>query len=131
MKRKREVYALDYAIVECVSALERLFRSSVHPLILSIAGGLNIEAETVNEPSPEIRVWIRPVSWPTGNRIYARFCRTGEGLWAAFEGALIARHLPHEMSEFTFECSRRLDGEYDFRGRGTADKALLKLLLAR
>ncbi len=129
MKSKREIHMIDYAVVEFVSALDHLFRFAINPLELQIVGGLDVETESCS--SLEVRIRIRPVSWPTTSQIYARFQknrREGEGSWKAFEGILLARHLPREFSEFAFECQWDLNGYYRFRGRGTGDEALLKRL---
>lgn len=127
---KREIHALDYAIVELVSALDQLFRFAVNPIALQIAGGLNTEVE---EHSPiEMQVRVRPTSWPNTSWIFIRFqknMREGEGSWKAFEGRLIARHLPEEVSEFRFNCEWDLNGYYRFGGKGTEDEQLFKRLL--
>ena len=127
---RREIHAFDFAIVEFVSALDRLFRSTVNPTGLKIAGGLNVEME--KHLPTEVRVRIRPASWPTTSWIYVRFQKNyieGEGPWKAFEGNLVARHLPQEFSEFAFECRWDSDGYYRFRGRGTDDERTLRQIL--
>ena len=131
MKRLREIQAIDYAVVELVSALDQLFRFSVNPSALQIAGGLNVEVERW---SPiETRVRIRPASWPARSSIFARFqknMREGEGSWKAFEGSLIALHLGDNGLEFRFNCEWDGNGHYRFGGKGTEDEQLLKHLLA-
>jgi|SRR3989344_3683150 len=127
MKMKREIHALDYAVVELVSALEGLFRFAINPLELKIAGGLNIEKDI--RSVYEVRVRIRPVSWPEGSQIFARFHKGGEDAWKAFKGNFIATHLPSEFSDFHFSCEWDMNGYYRFRGSGTSDQALFDRLL--
>lgn len=125
---RREIYALDYGIVELVSGLDSLFHFAVDPEALKIAGGLNVEMNGNMFPD-DTQVWIHPVSWPDGSGISARFQKVG-GEWKAFEGSLLALHLTEEFARFTFECTWDYAGHYRFRGRGTTDEKVLDRLLA-
>lgn len=128
MQKRREIGSLDYAIVEIVSALDRLFRFALDPSALQIAGGLNIEIQG-EQLTIDTKVRIQPVSWPSAYGITVRFQKEPEG-WKAFEGFLIGRHLPSKFSEFSFECRWDPNGYYRFRGKGTGDQEVFKSLLA-
>jgi len=129
MKYRCEIHALNYAIIEFVAELNHLFRFAINPIELQIAGGLKIETE-MRSPI-ETLICIQPASWPKTSQISIRFqksYREGDGAWKAFEGTLIARHLPREFSEFSFECNWDLDGYYLFRGKNLESEMLLKRL---
>lgn len=126
MGKSREIHAIDYAIIEFVCALSHIFRLAINPIELKIAGGLKVE---VVERSPiETFVRVRPACWPDTSQISIRFqksYREGEGSWKAFEGMLIARHLPREFSEFAFECDWCMEGYYRFHGKYEGDEKTL------
>lgn len=123
VKVKREITAFEYAVVEIVCALDRLFRFSTYPFV---TGGLDIEYAVTMQTTQSVR--IIPNGWTEGNRIFLRFHKD-VGEWKAFEGNIIARHLPQEFSRFAFECHWDLNGYYRFRGKGTDDEILFKRLL--
>lgn len=129
MGRKNEIHAFDYAVVEFVAELNHLFRFALNTIELQIAGGLRVETKV--RPPLEMQATIWPASWPKTSQLSVRFqkCyRDGEGAWKAFEGALVARHLPHQFSEFLFECHWDENGYYRFKGKNLESEMLLKRL---
>lgn len=129
MKKTRMIGALDYAVVEFLCALNHLFRFAINSMELGIAGGLDIKAEVC--AANQMRVKIRPASWPESSQISVRFqkdYREGEGSWKAFEGAMVARHLPDRFSEFFFDCGWDSNGYYRFGGKSVESERLLEYL---
>jgi hypothetical protein len=128
MKANREIYALDYAIVEFTSAVDSLLRFATNDVLEpQIAGGLNVQTEKLSEH--EIRVRIRPVSWPTDSQLSVRFQRTGRS-WKAIEGSFFAQQLSRRFRNVDFDCYWSPLGFYKFSGKGDENQKVIARLYA-
>ena len=128
MERKRELHLLDVCVVELISALETLFWSSDPTKRLNAFGSLNFEVfeEVGSGVNKEVRVRIRPVSWPPTSLITARFWRN-ERMWHPFEGTVQAVHIgcePFSVGGFPFRC-QRAGHALVFTGAGTLEQKFI------
>lgn len=92
---KTEVRALEQAVCALVARLDILLTAEFGLRLLDANNGLRIHTpDHLSEVRDDAFVTIRPVGWPNGSSIQARFAWSG-GSWQLYEGAQIwADHLP-------------------------------------
>jgi hypothetical protein len=137
MRRKIEIHALEYCLIEFLTDLDRLFAATEDATGLGIRGGMDIELQGDDGDEHQIRAIVMPVVWEKTGRIHVRLYRhrnIRHGNWHAFEGSVsrLQALWPGHSESFNFKCRRGLlDRGYVFEGLTPTDDALLQKLAAK
>ncbi|TSC91972.1 MAG: hypothetical protein CEN90_87 [Parcubacteria group bacterium Licking1014_17] len=91
-RSKREIHALEYAVVELMVKLTELTRGVVEGWC--VEGGLNLEIVDRIDESQDIMVFIHPVNWPDeSSYISCVFIPFGKSSWRPYKGMISTPHL--------------------------------------
>ncbi|OGN03014.1 MAG: hypothetical protein A2655_02470 [Candidatus Yanofskybacteria bacterium RIFCSPHIGHO2_01_FULL_43_42] len=103
---KSEVRALEQAVCGLVAKLDILLTAELGLRLLDASNGLHISTpDHLSEHRDDAFVTIRPVGWPNGSYISARFF-WGSGKWKLYEsGRIYANHLSIPVHGLIFEPS--------------------------